>query len=197
MNLSDLFAPAPSVVTVYQHTITTSGTWNKDAAIQDNDDVYIYVVAGGGGGYTSKGGWPGNGGDGGLFLCKGRDLPASVAAVIGAGGAVASDGGDTSFGSIVVKGGQAGESSNTPSNGTVAPDDLERWSMGGRATGSAGGPSIFGGGAGTKGAGPGGVSMIAGDGGNNSANNAQIPGGGGSVTQPGARGEIRIVVTRG
>lgn len=197
-SFSDLFANSGAEL-VYSATLTTSGTWSKPTEIDDNDDVYIYLNAGGGGGENNDNapGRGGNGGDGAVFRCKGRDLPSSIAYVIGSGGAVGSAGGNTTFGEITVVGGKSGTSA--VDNDSTAPPLADKWSRG--TTGGGGNQNIslitwYGGGGGTSSGTPG-KSMFAGSGGNGSGDNAQIPGGGGGRKQPGKRGEIRIAVTRG
>ncbi|GAA4180230.1 hypothetical protein [Shinella granuli] len=195
---SDLFANSGAKL-VYSVTLTTSGTFSKPADIEDNDDVYIYLNAGGGGGENNDNaaGRGGNGGDGAVFRCKGRDLPSSVAYLIGSGGAMGSAGGNTTFGEITVVGGKSG-ASDADNDGT-APPLADKWSRGTRGVG--GSQNIlsvvwYGAGGGASNGTPG-KSMFAGDGGNGSGDNAQIPGGGGGRKQPGKRGEISIFACRG
>lgn len=197
-NFSDLFAKS-GAETVYSATLTTSGTWSKPPEIDDNDDVDVYLIAGGGGGENNDNvsGRGGNGGDGAVFRCKGRDLPSSVAYIIGSGGAVGSAGNSTTFGEITVIGGKSGTSA--VDNDGAAPPLADKFSRG--STGAGGNNNVsriawYGAGGGASNGTPG-KSMFAGDGGNGSGDNAQIPGGGGGRKQPGKRGEISIFVYRG
>lgn len=121
-----LAARTPEIV-----TFDTSGTWTKDAGL-----LYIIVegVGGGGGGGSSidSGGGDGSGGcpgaSGGYFrkIILASALGATETVTIGAGGAIATVGGTTSFGSHCQStGGGAG----------VTGWDGESWPAGGVATG--------------------------------------------------------------
>lgn len=87
--------------------LTASGTWNKPVGTPANAKVTAWGWAGGGGGGAGTSGAVSGGSGGGCIFWEGLagDLPASVSATIGAGGAVGVAGGTTSFGSLFSVGG--------------------------------------------------------------------------------------------
>ncbi|MFH1232470.1 MAG: hypothetical protein V1651_01225, partial [Patescibacteria group bacterium] len=88
------------------HTFTTSGTFQVTAG---SGNVDVLAVAGGGGGGAVNDGNTGGGGAGGFVTNDGFAVtPQAYAVVIGAGGAVASNGGNSSFSTISAIGGGAG-----------------------------------------------------------------------------------------
>lgn len=93
----------------------TSTTWTKPTGLNPEAVIDVEMWAGGGGGGSTQGG----GGGGGAYIrkqFKASDLTASVSLTIGAGGATASAGGNTTFGSyLTVYGGGGG--ANTASGG--------------------------------------------------------------------------------
>lgn len=100
----------------------TSGTWNKPS---EATWVIVELVGGGGGGAPY--GPPGQllfGGMGGsvvLRVLRAADLPASVSVTVGAGGAAASNGGTTSFGSMLsASGGRAGLAAGSYGSGDTS-----------------------------------------------------------------------------
>ncbi|GLR51279.1 hypothetical protein KYK30_20600 [Shinella yambaruensis] len=108
-----LFGGSSRVKMVYERTITVSEAWTKPSLDPDLLVEGYLVGPGGGGSYNGKAG--GGGGAGKYFYCRLRDLAATVAAVIGAGGDPGTggdqngkDGGVTSFGKWRVFGGAGG-----------------------------------------------------------------------------------------
>ena len=102
---------------------TGSGTWTKPSGAN-----FVLVEAWGAGGGGAGGGVGasgsarrgGAGGGGGAYnyrLFKASDLAATVTVTIGAGGAASSDGGDTTFGSLLTAYGGNGGSGTTGGNG--------------------------------------------------------------------------------
>lgn len=93
-----------------QQTFTASGTWTKPAGVNASAWVRVQVWAAGGGGGNNAARATGGGGGGyieKLFLAS--ELGSSESVTIGAGGAVASAGGNSSFGShLTAYGGGAG-----------------------------------------------------------------------------------------
>jgi len=196
------------------HIFTTSGDLDVTALGDFGDSVEYIIVGGGGGGGFDRGG----GGGAGAFY------PASLTAsiqpypvVIGAGGGGAGsairghNGGDTTFGSITVKGGGGGGSNGTNQrHGGNSPDPFG----GSGGGGSQGVTSPYAGGSGAGGDAPGfsggpddgsgggsgnaGGSGPSGDGTNGVASTGS-GGGGGSGNEPGrqgGRGGSGIVVAR-
>lgn len=121
--------------------ITSSGTWTVPANIVGN--VSVRIFGGGGGGYTAAGG-----GGGGGYMAYGEYAMTegdTYTVTIGAGGAPASDGGTTSFGTLLTANGGLG------STGAAG---------GAGGTGGGGGDGV--GGAGDYGGGGGGTTAGAG-----------------------------------
>ena len=142
------------------HTFTSSGTFTPAT----NGNVEYLVVAGGGGGGPTAAGMSGTGGAGGMLTGSAIFTSGTAYTVtVGAGGAVNSNGGNSSFGNIVAIGGGHGVlRSGTATSG-----------------GSGGGGGDFGGvgGSGTTGQGYNGASSPSGS--------SEIPGGGGGAGGPG------------
>ena len=142
------------------HTFTSSGTFTPAT----NGNVEYLVVAGGGGGGPTATGMSGTGGAGGMLTGSAIFTSGTAYTVtVGAGGAVNSNGGNSSFGNIVAIGGGHGVlRSGTATSG-----------------GSGGGGGDFGGvgGSGTTGQGYNGASSPSGS--------SEIPGGGGGAGGPG------------
>lgn len=193
-------------------TFTTTGTftknstarvfrvdlWGAGAGGSNSASTTPYRTGGGGGAYVSK-----------TFLAS--ELSASETVTIGAGGSggadggdnAGSDGGDTSFGSLLTAsggktGGTAGDGGVTDNAGGVPHGGYSAGS-GGATNGGAGGGSVFGGagggGAGAS-AGTGGTSTNGGDGGagnitaSTPGSNGTFPsGGGGGSTNDGGGGD--------
>lgn len=191
--LTDLMGGGVRVIDA--QIITTSGNWNKPTAGLPNDDVFIQVFAGGGGGWNlAANGGGGAGGGYGEFRCKLRDLPSVVACIVGAGGAVQTDGGASIFGILRCNGGGSGTGTNGGTAGSIGLN-FDRAFLGGHGNRTASAADGMGPCGGTW-TGAGGKSLLGGDGG--AANvPGSIPGGGGGVQAAGARGEIRVFVTRG
>ncbi|MEA5160546.1 hypothetical protein U5903_07130 [Cereibacter johrii] len=139
----------------YHWQFTASGTWSKPAGLDDDAMVTVECWGAGGGGGRGSGVSVGYGGGGGSYVC-GRfrlaDLPASVAIVIGAGGAGRSSdgsggrGGDTTFGALLAAfgGGGGGAASGTTMSGGGGAGELAAGS-------TAGVGGLIGGGNGTGG----------------------------------------------
>lgn len=103
----------------YYWQFTASGTWNKPAGLDDDTMVFVEAWGGGGGGGSSGGS---GGGGGGAWIghwFRLADLPSSIAVTVGAGGAVNTSGGNTSFGALLVAygGGRAGNNNNSGGGG--------------------------------------------------------------------------------
>lgn len=109
-------------LTADQQIFTSSDTWTKAAGV-NWVQVELWGAGGGGGnGFnaasneTKGGGSGGGGGRYSVMLFKASDLAATVAVTIGAGGAAATVGGNTSFGShLIAYGGQGGTSGDNAS----------------------------------------------------------------------------------
>lgn len=83
-----------------------SHTWNVPSGTQQ---VKVLVVGGGGGGgFVAGRNGDGGGGAGGLVYDSDRRVSGQVSIEVGEGGSPNSDGGDSSFGDIVARGGGAG-----------------------------------------------------------------------------------------
>lgn len=100
---------------------TATGTWTKPTNLSGNELVFVEAWgAGGGGGNAGTGGTNGaGGGGGGAFLSgyfRASDLGSTVSVTVGTG-AVATIGGNTSFGSLMTAyGGGAGQSESGATN---------------------------------------------------------------------------------
>lgn len=218
--LSPLSSTGSSGSARYYQAFTASGTWTKPAGL--DPDTMVTIEAWGGGGGSN-----GNRCGGGAAYAPRRirlgDLPSSVAVTIGAGGVgggSATDGGDTTFGSILTAyGGGRGRTAGGAGAGSLQKGGNSSTAMtaaiGGRIGGGNGGASGiaandgqgFGGGGGGHGLGDlggwatfggggggdgvGGVSKFGGNGGSG-ASAGSAPGGGGGNNAPGARGEVRV-----
>lgn len=107
----------------YFWQFTASGTWNRPSGLDPDTMVIIEGWGGGGGGGSAT---SGGGGGGGYSRREVRvgDLPSSVAVTIGAGGAVNTRGGNTTFGSILTAynggGGASGNSGGGGGGGEIA-----------------------------------------------------------------------------
>lgn len=106
-----LGSATPVNVTIVESVLTSSGTWNKSAALSYME---VYVVGGGGGscaapatGAAQSSASAGGGGAGTAWkLYKASDLPASVAYTVGAAGTNGSaNGGDSIFSGLTGGGG--------------------------------------------------------------------------------------------
>ncbi|MBT1154418.1 hypothetical protein J1C56_02310 [Aminobacter anthyllidis] len=98
---------------LYSASFLVSGTWTKPTGISAEAIVEVELWGGGGGGGQYNGAqWGSAGGGGGgynTYAFRAGDLPATVAVTIGAGGAVNSQGGASSFGTyLYAYGGGAG-----------------------------------------------------------------------------------------
>ena len=108
--------PTGGTVTTYGsyrvHSFTNTGNTNFVVASGTSGSVDYLIVGGGGGGGDSaagEGDGGGGGGAGGVYAASGVTLTAATyAAVVGAGGAERSQGGDSSFNSITAGGGGIG-----------------------------------------------------------------------------------------
>lgn len=207
---------------------TENGTWTKPAGTPDDALVIVTCIGGGGGGGNGTTSGPssrdgGGGGGGGIVrLFRAGDLSGTETVTVGAGGAVATAGGNSTFGShVTAYGGGQGEMNgggggspwaaggsgvSTPGTsfgggtggGESAPAGTGFVGGGGggyRSGGSSatrGGPSLYGGGGGGGPSGAGGASIYGGAGGAFQANGTAPGGGGGGDGGAGARGEVRV-----
>lgn len=189
-------------VSVDRQTFTTSATWTKPTGYSDEAVVRIYGWGAGCGGISG----PSAGGAGGAYrerIMRYGDVSSSVGVVIGSGGAVDSDGGDTTFGSYLTAPGApyrtaAGPGGGDAGSGSDGGDAKGIWGGGGGAasgTSSAvdGGSAVYGGGGGGAQGGVGGTSEFGGAGGD-SGSPGEAPGGGGGANAAGARGELVVEV---
>lgn len=157
-----------------RQVFTSNGTWTKPANTPDDAIVWVYAIGGGGGGGNSAGEGGGGGGYGtGWVPFRAGDLASTVAVTIGAGGAVETSGGNTTFGSHLTAYG-GGRSSNTGGGAGGGP-----FAKGGDNSGSTGGTVIGDGGAGGSGSGGDGGSAIYGGGGGGGGHSAGVGGDGG------------------
>lgn len=203
----------------YYWQFTATGTWNKPSGL--DDDTMVFVEAWGGGGGGSSGANQGGGGGGGWLGSWFRlaDLPSSVSVTVGAGGAIAGNGGNSSFGTLLTSYGGLGTGNSDGGRGGSAasgglfgagpggtggaagsPASTENGGGGGGSgqgvgTGGNGGQALRGGGGGggrgPSGTGHGGASVFGGNGGPQDTAGS-IPGGGGGRNAVGARGEVRV-----
>lgn len=102
--------------TDYQ-VLTETGTWTKPAAATATSRVRVQLWAGGGGGGSSSTGGGGGGGGYKEAWFSAADLGATETVTIGAGGAVATAGGNSTFGSLLTAYGGGGGASGASSGG--------------------------------------------------------------------------------
>jgi hypothetical protein len=87
---------------------TSSGTWTLPSSLV-SDYVLVRAVGGGGGGKTTAGASEiGGAGDAGEYIERYLQVAGNLTITIGAGGAINSNGSNTSAGSITANGGRAG-----------------------------------------------------------------------------------------
>lgn len=201
-NKKVLLSNFASRVPDYQ-VLTANGNWTKPASLSANAVVHVLLWGGGGGGGSAAGRGGGGGGACVEAWFKASDLGATEAVTIGAGGAIATVGGDSTFKNVTAYGGAGGSSASNQGGGgggsiSAGAAGVGGSPAGGAATGvgsafgggggntgggtAAGGPSHYGGGGGgtggTNSAGAGGASVYGGGGG----------GGGSGSTAAGAAG---------
>ena len=200
------------IASFYQE-FTASGTWTRPANV-----TWVYVEAIGGGGGGGRGTSYGGGGGGGAFnarLFQSSDTGATVTVTVGAGGAgipsgggtaSSNDGGNSSFGTLVV--GPGGKGGAGVSSGTNRSEGGGGEFLSGGYAAGAGGMAIgvtgislrgynsvkggAGGGAGADTGGAGGTSTEAGNGGIGAVSGASNAGNG---TAPGGGGGGKDIVT--
>jgi hypothetical protein len=165
----------------YYWQFTASGTWNKPAGLDDDTMVFVEAWAGGGGGASAS---PGGGGGGGGWIgawFRLGDMPSSVSVTIGPGGAVNSNGSNTTFGSLLTAWAGIGATGATGARGGgAAAGGLFGSGFGGPNSGDkSGGPALT-----ENGGGGGGGSAASSAGGNGGA--ALRGGGGGGGINSGA-----------
>ena len=161
-----LGAAMPAGFTADDQTFNSSGTWNKPAGLSDNALVLIECWAGGGGGGT--GSTAGGGGGGGFVqrFMTGVELSSTETVTIGAGGAVNTQGGNTTFGShVTAYGGGGGNSGTNSGGGGGGGGSSSKGVNGGSSDGGRGGGPVWGAG-GTGGAAGGNAADGAGGGSN-------------------------------
>lgn len=203
-------------------TFAASGTWNKPTGFSGDAQVRIRAWAAGGGGVSAGGTFRGGGGGGFKEVWKKlSDLGATETVTVPAGGAIATAGGNATFGAHATAygGGRAGTGAGEHSAGGGGGSLGVGGNGGGSAGtgglgvvdgydvgGSNGSSSVFGGGGGkvsgvggnsvwggAGGAGVGGTSLYGGNGGGTGvAGSAR--GGGGGPNAAGGRGEIEVTV---
>jgi hypothetical protein len=123
---------------------TASGTWTKPAGKDANTVVMIEVWgAGGGGGSGTRGGGGGGGGYRRKFM-RLSDLTATVSVTIGAGGAVNTAGGNTTFGPYLTAFGGGASNSSTPGGGGGGAGQTAAGGAASGGTGGAGGGMLGG-----------------------------------------------------
>jgi len=173
---------------------TTSGTWTKPVGTPGNAWVFVEGWGGGGGGRTNSG-TNGGGGGGGAYrsrMFRASQIPSSAPVIVGAGGAVNSDGTNSSFGSLIVfTAGKTGSDSTT--GAVVGGVGGEGGNGGGYTAGASGGASASsngGRGGDNGGGGGGGYATVTAGAGNASANGGDSyyggGGGGGLATVAGS-----------
>lgn len=124
MSATELLAGAGgSIKLIDEQILTASGNWTKVAAVKPTDRVVIQMWSGGGSGGLGSSVDEVTGGQGGNFVqleFYAYELGASVACVVGSGGAAqtsmnydGNDGGASAFGSILIPGGGGGLYSTT------------------------------------------------------------------------------------
>ncbi len=160
---------------------TSSGTWNKPAGYDANRLVTVELWGAGGGGGSAT--LAGGGGGGAFMLGRFRlgDLPSSVAVTVGTGGAIATNGGNTTFGSLLTARGGKGAASVTGGDGAgmIASDfgggnGGAQGTTGGSPTGGVPGGSV--------------TNEFGGGGGGGAAGGAVAAGGGGGLALRGGGG---------
>ncbi|MEL6100485.1 MAG: hypothetical protein AAFR68_04120 [Pseudomonadota bacterium] len=190
---------AQASVQIEQWTFDNSGTWNKPAGTGNNRTVIVQMWGGGAGGSANAGG------GGGAFVeasFLSQDVNSTEAIAIGAGGAVFTAGGNTSFGNRVFAfGGQPSSGGNPGPGGGPGPNGEygsgeNLWSGGaGGGNGLIGGAGVFGGGGGggsiSSTPSAGGDSVFGGNGGAGFASGS-APGGGGGSNAVGAKGKVVV-----
>lgn len=200
--------------TTYDATTVWSNNFPADTLVQ----VELWAAGGGGGG-----GGTGTGGGGGAYATKmfrAGDLPSNVTITVPSGGAVDTDGGNCTFGSLLTAyggggssaaggggGGEVGASSTNlggpigggdGGTGTTSPDNegdnaLSIYGGGGGGIANIGGDAVYGGGGGGGGNDPGGDSVYGGGGGGD-GNPGQLPAGGGGGNAAGGGGRCIITI---
>lgn len=172
-------------------TAPGSGTWNKPA---DVGAVLIRAIGGGGGG--ANGNYGCGGGSGGYAERLISAPAASYAYSVGAGGAIGSQGGQTTIAGMVCGGGGGGVSGSIANGGSAAGGDVNITGAGGGGQsgsyggGASGGSGVFGGGGGGGGVTSpttGGAGSFGGGGGGGGG-----PAGGSSLGGTGGAGYIEI-----
>lgn len=183
-----LSATASGLIDYQSYPSAGAGTWTKPAGATANDLVLVTMWAGGGGGGATVSG--GGGGAFAFLLIPAVSLGATVSVSIGAGGAIGSAGGNTSFGSFTVFGGGAGGATGGGGGGGWLSAGGNNGAAGGGplggATGNPGGSSsgMSGGGGSNVGTAAGGNSAFGGGGGSNQGTGGSsfFGGGGGGFT---------------
>lgn len=216
-SISDVYKPGAGalVVLLNDQIFNTSGTWVKPAGPFADDDMALIEMWGGGGSGAGSGTDAASGGFAGAyvrFAVPISQLSATMAVVVGAGGASVTatsgvvngnPGGDTSFAGEVARGGPGGRGDLA----TIARDiylskpSLTYSSGNGGGYGGASGfstpaqTSVYGGNGGdaftaSSGVGTGGNGQAPGGGGGMAKNN-------GSTSGAGATGRVRVRILRG
>lgn len=160
-----------------------SGNWTKPDGLSAEAFLIVEVWGGGGGGVSNISGSYGGGGGGAynLAVLRAADVTSIVSVTVGAGGAINTAGGASSFGSYVAAyGGGGGGATGTAGGG----------GGGGASSAGGGGPSGNGGlpdnGAARNGSGSPGTGYYGGGGGSIFGGAALYGGGGGSSSSPGS-----------
>ncbi|MBF9042945.1 hypothetical protein HKCCE4037_06385 [Rhodobacterales bacterium HKCCE4037] len=193
----------------FYEVFNLSGTWTKPTGMSDDTPVRVQLWGGGGGGGGSV--YGGGGGGYAEAIFRLGDLPASVSITIAAGGAVNSNGGNSTFGSFMTAyGGGAGSGSDFGGGGGalgagttgdggrggggdgVGQDAANVNAGGAGGNTSTGGSAVNGGGGGTR-LGSGGVSLNGGNGGSQGTPGT-APGGGGGMNAVGAAGRCIVSI---